>query len=78
MAAREGAKVMSEGGEVGVVTSGGFSPSLQHPIAMAYVDSAHAAPDTQLEVEMRGKLLSARVVPMPFVPHRYHRRGVRP
>jgi aminomethyltransferase len=73
MAAREGAKVVSGDKEIGVVTSGGFSPSLQHPIAMAYVDTAHAADGTTLEIEMRGKRLPAKVVPMPFVPHRYHR-----
>ena len=73
MAAREGAKVMLEDQEVGTVTSGGFSPSLQRPIAMAYVDAAHAQADTALTIEMRGKRLDAVVVPMPFVPHRYHR-----
>ncbi|WP_067735429.1 glycine cleavage system aminomethyltransferase GcvT [Novosphingobium naphthalenivorans] len=73
MAAREGAVVMLGDQQVGVVTSGGFSPSLQHPIAMAYVDAAHAADGTALEIEMRGKRLPAKVVPMPFVPHRYHR-----
>jgi aminomethyltransferase len=78
MAAREGATVMSDGKPVGTVTSGGFSPSLQHPNAMAYVDAAHCAPGMALSIEMRGKLLPARVVAMPFVPHRYHRRGVRP
>jgi aminomethyltransferase len=78
MAAREGATVLSGNESVGNVTSGGFSPSLQRPIAMAYVDKSHAAPGTELAVEMRGKLLPARVVPMPFVPHRYHRKGDRP
>ncbi len=73
MAAREGAKVMLGDQEVGVVTSGGFSPSLQRPIAMAYVDAAHAEAGTALTIEMRGKRLDAVVVPMPFVPHRYHR-----
>lgn len=78
MAAREGAKMMAGGREVGVVTSGGFSPSLQQPIAMAYVETACSAPGTELEIEMRGKMLPARVVAMPFVPHRYHRKGDRP
>ncbi|MGE4303239.1 MAG: glycine cleavage system aminomethyltransferase GcvT [Novosphingobium sp.] len=73
MAAREGAKVLSGDQQVGVVTSGGFSPSLQHPIAMAYVDVAHAADGSALEIEMRGKRLPATAVPMPFVPHRYYR-----
>jgi aminomethyltransferase len=73
MAAREGAKVFSGNQEVGVVTSGGFSPTLQRPIAMAYVDTALAAEGTALTIEMRGKALAATVAPMPFVPHRYHR-----
>ncbi|MCT2559624.1 glycine cleavage system aminomethyltransferase GcvT [Tsuneonella sp. YG55] len=74
-AAREGAKVFSGDSEVGTVTSGGFSPTLGHPIAMAYVDAAQAAKGTELELEVRGKRLPARVVPMPFVPHRYFRKG---
>jgi aminomethyltransferase len=72
-AAREGAEVYSGNQKVGVLTSGGFSPTLGHPIAMAYVDMAHAAEGTALEVDVRGKRLAARVVPMPFVPHRYYR-----
>jgi aminomethyltransferase len=59
--------------QVGTVTSGGFSPSLQRPIAMAYVEAALAAPGTALELDNRGRRLSATVVPLPFVPHRYHR-----
>lgn len=73
MAAREGTQVILGDREVGIVTSGGFSPSLQHPIAMAYVDAELAAPGTVLELDNRGRRLSASVVPMPFVPHRYHR-----
>lgn len=72
-AAREGAKVFHGEQEVGVVTSGGFSPSLQHPIAMAYVDAAVAADGTALSIELRGKKLDATVAAMPFVPNRYHR-----
>ena len=59
--------------QIGIVTSGGFSPTLQAPIAMAYVESAYAAIGTQIEVEVRGKRLAATVSPMPFVPHRYFR-----
>ena len=72
-AAREGAKVFSGDREVGMLTSGGFSPSLQRPIAMAYVDAALAAAGTALEIDVRGKRLPATTVSMPFVPHRYHR-----
>ncbi|RGP42185.1 Aminomethyltransferase [Altererythrobacter insulae] len=71
--AREGAEVFAGETMVGVVTSGGFSPTLGQPIAMAYVDIAHAAEGTALEIEVRGKRLAATVSPMPFVPHRYYR-----
>jgi aminomethyltransferase len=73
MAAREGATVWAGDRQVGTVTSGGFSPSLQRPIAMAYVETALSADGTALEIEMRGKRLPATVAPMPFVPHRYYR-----
>jgi len=75
MAAREGAKVLSGDTEVGTVTSGGFSPSLERPIAMAYVAADLAIPGTTLTIDVRGRRLAASVVPMPFVPHRYHRKG---
>jgi aminomethyltransferase len=76
---REGARVLDgEGNEVGRVTSGGFSPSLQRPIAMGYVASHLAEPGTALKLEQRAKLFEARVAPMPFVPHRYHRKGATP
>jgi aminomethyltransferase len=73
MAAREGAQVLSDGKVVGQVTSGGFSPSLQRPIALAYVDAALGEPGTQLALDVRGKSIPAAVAPLPFVPHRYHR-----
>jgi aminomethyltransferase len=73
MAAREHAPVLAGDAQVGEVTSGGFSPTLGHAIALAYVDAAHAAPGTALDAEVRGKRLAAKVVPLPFVPHRYHR-----
>lgn len=71
--AREGAEVYSGDARVGVVTSGGFSPTLGQPIAMAYVDASRAAHGTALEIEVRGKRLAATVTPTPFVPHRYYR-----
>ena len=72
-AAREGAAVFAGNQQVGVLTSGGFSPTLERPIAMAYVAAEHSAPCTALEIEVRGKRLPARVTALPFVPHRYHR-----
>ena len=73
MAAREGATIMLDGQAIGTVTSGGFSPSLERPIAMGYVETAQSAPGTQLQIDVRGRLIPATVVAMPFVPHRYHR-----
>ena len=73
MAAREGATVMQGEREVGRVTSGGFSPSLNHPIALAYIVSGLAVPGTALEIDNRGRRLAATVVTLPFIPHRYHR-----
>ena len=71
--AREGAEVFAGAEKVGTVTSGGFSPTLGAPIAMAYVASTHAATGTALEIEVRGKRLAATVSPTPFVPHSYYR-----
>jgi aminomethyltransferase len=66
---REGALVLDDdGNEVGKVTSGGFSPSLQRPIAMGYVAAALAEPETALKLGQRGKLFDAKVAAMPFVP----------
>ena len=73
--AREGAPVYAGDDQVGVLTSGGFAPTCGHPIAMAYVDAAQAAPGTKLTIEVRGKRLPTVVTPMPFVPHNYHRAG---
>jgi aminomethyltransferase len=67
--------VDGEGNEVGKVTSGGFSPMLATPIAMAYVPAGLAEPGASIALAQRGKVFEARVVPMPFVPHRYHRKG---
>jgi aminomethyltransferase len=73
---REGALILDgEGNEVGRVTSGGFSPSLGRPIAMGYVATHLAELGTALKLEQRSKLFDARVTPMPFVPHNYHRKG---
>ena len=72
---REGASILDrEGNEVGRITSGGHSPTLGRPIAMGYVATALATPGTFLKLEQRGKLFQGQVVPMPFVPHQYHRK----
>ena len=71
--AREGVEIMKDGKTIGVVTSGGFSPVLNAPISMGYVDAAFAEPGTGLELMIRGQARPATVVPLPFVPHRYFR-----
>jgi aminomethyltransferase len=72
--AREGARIaLPDGREVGVVTSGGFGPSVNAPIAMGYVARDVSKPGTALHLVVRGKPIAARVVSMPFVPHRYKR-----
>lgn len=73
--AREGAEIYVGNTVVGTVTSGGFSPSLQVPIAMGYVGAGHSPIGSALEIDVRGKRLMATVTAMPFVPHRYHRKG---
>ena len=70
--ARAGAPILdADGAPIGTVTSGGFSPTLQAPIAMGYVPAARSAPGTSLSVAPRGAALPATVVALPFVPHRY-------
>jgi aminomethyltransferase len=63
----------ADGAQVGEITSGGFGPSANAPVAMGYVARPLAADGTALTLMVRGKPLAARVAPMPFVPHRYAR-----
>jgi aminomethyltransferase len=73
--AREGAEIVGDDGAViGVVTSGGFSPSLGHPIALAFVPPVLAEVGTQLKALVRGKPVAVTVAALPFVPHRYVRK----
>ncbi len=72
--AREGSEIADKSGRViGRITSGGFGPSLNAPVAMGYVETAFAADGTGIDLIVRGKPLPARVAPTPFVPHRYRR-----
>ncbi|WP_210497257.1 glycine cleavage system aminomethyltransferase GcvT [Microvirga antarctica] len=72
--AREGAIIATpDGREVGLVTSGGFGPTVNGPVAMGYVSRDASAPGTELHLIVRGKPIPARVAPMPFAPHRYKR-----
>src|SRR5580698_678101 len=72
--AREHSAIADKSGRViGEITSGGFGPSLNAPVAMGYVESAFAADGTEIDLIVRGKPMPARVAPMPFVAHRYRR-----
>ena len=74
--AREGAEILDmEGNVVGIVTSGGFAPTVGAPIAMGYVRADCAASGTQLACSVRNKALPASVADMPFVPHAYFRKN---
>jgi aminomethyltransferase len=71
--AREGALVQRQGKTIGKVTSGGFSPTLKKPIAMALIHCDNSALDQPLQILIRDKVIDAQIVPMPFVPHRMNR-----
>lgn len=66
-AAREGAQVLdADGRSVGQVTSGTFSPTLQTPIAMAYMAAESSSPGSAVTVDIRGSKVEAQVVALPF------------
>ncbi len=72
--AREGTEIADKQGRIiGKVTSGGFGPSLNAPLAMGYVEAAFASDGTPLDLMVRGKPMPALVTSMPFVPHTYRR-----
>ena len=73
--AREGTEIQISGKTVGAITSGGFGPSADRPVAMGYVDAPHSAVGTAVELIVRGKPLPARIAAMPFVPHRYFKNA---
>jgi len=72
--ARESTEIADKTGRViGKITSGGFGPSLNAPVAMGYIESAFAAIGTHVDLMVRGKALPAVIAAMPFVPHTYRR-----
>jgi aminomethyltransferase len=74
MPVREGATIVdAKGHKLGHVTSGTLAPTVNHPIAMAYLAANHALPNHEVYAEVRGKRQPMRVCPMPFAPHRYFR-----
>ncbi len=73
---RAGQALTDEQGQpVGRITSGGFGATIDGPIALAYVDHTHAAIGTLLHARVRDQDRTSRVVPLPFVPHRYVREN---
>ncbi len=71
---REGAVIYSGDEQVGIITSGGFAPSVGAPIAMGFLSTAVAS-GAALTADVRGKRIPIAVAAMPFVPHRYVRKG---
>ena len=68
---REGAKIFSlDGAEIGVITSGGFSPTLQKPIAQGYVNSSHSNAGTDIQIELRGRKLPGKIHKLNFIEPR--------
>jgi aminomethyltransferase len=73
---REGAPLFADAispEQIGAVTSGGFGPSINAPVAMGYLSSSHAASGGLVFAELRGQRLPLRTAPMPFVPNTYKR-----
>ena len=72
--AREGTEILDAHGKpIGTITSGGFGPSVNGPVAMGYVESDHAALGTPIQLVVRGKPMPATIANLPFTPHRYVR-----
>ena len=71
---REGAELVdADGTVIGSVTSGGFGPTLGAPVAMGYVDAAHAAIGSEVFALVRNNRIPVTVAKTPFVPQRYYR-----
>jgi aminomethyltransferase len=73
---REGALLFADTASsepIGKVTSGGFGPSLNAPVAMGYLPTEQSAAGTQVFADLRGQRLPLRVAAMPFVPNTYKR-----
>ncbi|MEM7045854.1 MAG: glycine cleavage system aminomethyltransferase GcvT [Pseudomonadota bacterium] len=72
--ARDGTEIQDRDGRtIGMVTSGGFGPTVGGPVSMGYVPPDHREPGTEISLLVRGKAHPALVASMPFVPHRYKR-----
>jgi aminomethyltransferase len=75
--AREGAVILgADGKSIGIVTSGGFAPSLGKAVALGFVPPEYATIGSRLQVSVRGRAQPAEVAQTPFVPHRYFRKSL--
>lgn len=71
---REGMTILNEKEEtVGNISSGGFSPSIEKPIAIGYIDKEYAAIGTKLIVKVRDRIQKVHVIAMPFIAHQYYK-----
>jgi glycine cleavage system T protein (aminomethyltransferase) len=72
--AREGSVIIDEKDRaIGIVTSGGFGPTINGPVAMGYVETAYAQVGTRINLVVRDKPMKAQVAALPFTPHNYKR-----
>ena len=71
--ARHGTEIQLNDESIGMVTSGGFSPCLERPIAMGYVRSEFAIPGTEIDLIVRGRPRAGRICTLPFVQPNYQR-----
>jgi aminomethyltransferase len=72
--AREGTEIQDLAGrKIGTITSGGFGPTVNGPVAMGYVDAASAAANTKVNLIVRGQAMPATIVKLPFVPNNFKR-----
>ena len=73
--ARAGSDIIIAGDrKIGSITSGGYSPTLERPIAMGYVEEIFSKTDTEVSLLVRGKYLPAKIVDLPFVSPNYFRK----
>ncbi len=68
---REGTELFAGGRKIGVITSGGFGPSVNAPVAMGYVETAFAAVGTKIDAMLRGEARPCAVAALPFIPAKY-------
>jgi aminomethyltransferase len=72
--ARDGTEIQNtDGHKIGVITSGGFGPTVNGPIAMGYVETAFAEVGTKLNLIVRGQALPAQIIKLPFIPNNFKR-----